>query len=76
MIGIGLFEVFLYSAAEPDKTMYVTLGFDRNSDFYRGANFFENVKNDEKTTFSNKNLKLLIFKLLMRKVSHFKTAHA
>ena len=51
LIGFGLFDVFLYPAAEPDKIMCVTLGSDRNSDFYKGANYFENVKNDEKTTF-------------------------
>ena len=60
MIGIGLFDVFLYPTAEPVKTMFVTLGSDHNSEFYRGAKFFENVKNDEKTCFSTKNLKFII----------------
>ena len=56
MIGIGLFQVFLHPTAEPDKSMSVSLGSDRNSEFYRGANSFENVKFDEKTCFSTKKL--------------------
>ena len=60
MIGIGLFDVFLYPTAEPVKTMWVTAGSDKKSEFYRGVNFFENVKNDEKTSFSAKNFKFLI----------------
>ena len=60
MIGIGLFDVFQYPTAEPVKTMWVTSGSDQNSEFYRGANFLENVKNDEKTSFSAKNFKFLI----------------
>ena len=60
MIGIGLFDVFLYPTAEPVKTMCVTLGSDQNSEFDRGVNFFENVKNDEKTSFSAKNFKFMI----------------
>ena len=60
MIGIGLFDIFLYPTVETDKTVCVTLGSDKNSEFYRGANFFENVKNDEKTSFSTKNLKFMI----------------
>ena len=40
--------------------MCVSLASDRNSDFYRGANFFENVKNYEKVTFSAKTLKCVI----------------
>ena len=60
MIGSGLFDVFLHQTAEPDKSMCVTLGSDRNSEFYRGANFFENVKTDEKTCFTTKKLKFVI----------------
>ena len=37
-----------------------TLGSDRKSVFYRGANFFENVKFDEKTCFSTEKLKFMI----------------
>ena len=60
MIGIGVFDNFLYPTVETDKTVCVTLGSDKNSESYRGANFFENVKNDEKTCFSIKNLKFMI----------------
>ena len=60
MTGIGVFDIFLYPTVEPDKTVCVTLGSDNNSEFYRGANFFENVKIDEKTCFSTKNLKFMI----------------
>ena len=60
MVGIGLFDVFLDPTVEPVKTICATLGSDRNSEFYRGANYFENVKNDEKTFFSVKNLKIMI----------------
>ena len=60
MLGIGLFDIFLYPTVETDKTVCVTLGSDKNSEFYRGANFFENVKNDEKTCFSTKTLKFMI----------------
>ena len=45
---------------ERDKTVCVTLGSDKKSESYRGANFFENVKNDEKTCYSTKNLKFII----------------
>ena len=44
MVGIELFDIFLYRTAEPHKPMCVALGSDQNSEFYRGANFFENVK--------------------------------
>ena len=60
MLGIGYFDIFLYPTVETDKTVCVTLGSDKNSEFYRGANFFEIVKNDEKTSFSTKNLKFMI----------------
>ena len=60
MIGIGFLAIFLYPTVEPDKIVCVTLGSDKNSEFYRGANFFENVKNDEKTSFSTKKLKFMI----------------
>ena len=60
MIGIGLFDVFLYPTVEPVKTMGATLGSDLNSEFYRGVNFFENVKNDEKTSLPAKNFKFMI----------------
>ena len=60
MIGIGLFDVFLHPTAEPDKSMCITLGSDQNSEFYRDANFFENVKFDEKTCFPTKKLKFMI----------------
>ena len=60
MIRIGLFDVFLHQTAEPDKSMCVTLGSDRNSEFYRCANFFENIISDEKTCFATKKLKFLI----------------
>ena len=60
MFGIGVFDVYLYPTVEPDKIVRVTLGSDENSEFYRGANFFENVKNDEKTFFSTKTLKIII----------------
>ena len=60
MIGIGLYDVFLHQTAEPDISMCVTLGSDRNSEFYRGANFFENIISDEKTCFSTKKLKFMI----------------
>ena len=60
VVGIGLFDVFRDPTREPVKTMWATLGSDRNSEFYRGANYFENVKNDEKTFFSVKNLKFMI----------------
>ena len=55
MVGISLLDVFLDPTVEPVKTMGATLGSDQNSEFYRGVNFFENVKNDEKTSFSAKN---------------------
>ena len=60
MIGIGLFYVFRHPMAEPDKSMCVTLGSDQNSEFYRGANFFENVKFQKKTCFSTEKLKFMI----------------
>ena len=60
LIGIGLFDVFLYPTAEPVKTMCVTLGSDQNSEFYRSVNFIENVKNDKKTSFSAKNFRFMI----------------
>ena len=60
MIGIGLFDVFLYPTVEPVKTAFGTSGSDQNAEFDRGVNFFENVKNDEKTSFSAKNFKFLI----------------
>ena len=60
MIGIGLFDVFLDPTVEPVKTMCINLGSDQNSEFYRGVNFFENVKNYEKTSFSAKNFKFMI----------------
>ena len=60
MFGIGVFDIFLYPTVERDKTVCVTLGSDKNSESYRGANFFENVKNDEKTCYSTKNLKFMI----------------
>ena len=59
-IGFGLSDVFLSPAVDRGKTMCVTLGSDQNSDFYRGANFFENVKTDEKKTFSTKSHKCVI----------------
>ena len=40
--------------------MFVTLGSNRNTEVYRGANFFENVKFDEKTCFSTVKLKFMI----------------
>ena len=54
MIGIGVFDVFLYPTAEPVKTVCVTLGSDQNSELYRGANFFENVKMMKKRVFRQK----------------------
>ena len=60
MIGRGIFDVFLYPTAEPEKSICITLGSDRNTEFYRGANFFENVKFDEKTCFSTKKLKFIM----------------
>ena len=60
MLGIGLFDIFLYPTVEPCKIVCVTLGSDKNSEFYRSSNFFESVKNDEKTCFSTKNLKFMI----------------
>ena len=60
MFGIGVFDVYLYPAVESDKTVCVTLGSDQNSEFYSGANFFENVKNNEKTCFTTKNLVFMI----------------
>ena len=59
LIGIGLFDVFLYPTAEPIKTACLTSGSDQNSEFCSGINFFENVKNDEKTSFLAKNFKFL-----------------
>ena len=60
MTGICLYDVFLHQTAEPEKSMCVTLGSDPNSEFYRGANFFENVKFDEKTCFSTVKHKFMI----------------
>ena len=60
MIAIGLSDGFLYPTVEPVNAMCVTLGSDQNSEFYRGVNFFEIVKNDEKTSFSTKKKKFMI----------------
>ena len=60
MLGIGFFDIFLYPTVETDKTVCVTLGSDKKSESYRGANFFENVKNDEKKCFLTKTLKFMI----------------